>query len=349
MAQRVVLHIGTMKSGTSYLQGQLHAQRARLAELGVLVPGESRSEQIQALTQGRNKRGDRSTWTAMAAEIRAHPGDVVLSHELLGAAGARTVRNLLPDLGSATVDVVITVRDLNRALVSMWQETIQNGRTWTWDDYYESVRASAPYAPAGPVDRDSAGGRFWKQQDFLRMIERWAERLGPDRISVIPLPPPGADTSLLPQRFVDATGIPLDPTLPAPRSNQSLGLASVLVVRELNALLAAAGHPWPDGTQVRKALLAKKVLASRAAEEPRLGLDPPPWIHEQSAATVSALKGLGIRFVGEWADLDPVAVAGIRPEDVDQHLITSAAMAGLTAMIVRQIEGRPANRSPAAT
>ena len=108
MAERVVLHIGTMKSGTSYLQGQLFSQRARLAELGVLVPGSSRAEQIQALTQSRNKRGDRSTWTAMAAEIRDHPGDVVLSHELLGAAGARTVKNLLPDLGSATVDVVIT-------------------------------------------------------------------------------------------------------------------------------------------------------------------------------------------------------------------------------------------------
>ena len=212
MAQRVVLHIGTMKSGTSYLQGQLHSQRARLAELGVLVPGIFQSEQIEALTQGRNRRGDRSTWTAMVAEIRADPSDVVLSHELLGETlMPGRCATCSPDLGSATVDVVITVRDLNRTLVSMWQETIQNGRTWTWDDYYESVRASAPYAPDGPVDRDSAGGRFWKQQDFLRMIEVWAERLGPERISVIPLPPPGADKSLLPQRFVDATGHPARP------------------------------------------------------------------------------------------------------------------------------------------
>jgi len=349
VAQRVVLHIGTMKSGTSYLQGQLFSQRSRLAELGVLVPGRSRGQQIQALTQGRNRRGDRRTWTAMADEVRAHPGDVVLSHELLGAGGARTVRNLLPDLEPATVDVVITVRDLNRTVVSMWQETIQNGRTWTWDEYYESVRACAPYAAAGPVDRDSAGGRFWKQQDFLRMIGLWADRLGPERITVIPLPPPGADTSLLPRRFADATGIPLDPTLPAPRSNASLGLASALVVRELNALLAAEGHPWPDGMHLRKALLAKEVLAARAADEPRLGLEPPPWIHEQSAATVSALKDVDIRFVGEWSDLEPVAVAGIRPEDVDQRLITSAAMVGLAAMIRHQIEGGPADRSPAAT
>ena len=345
MAQRVVLHIGTMKSGTSYVQGQLFAQRRHLAHRGVLVPGASRSHQIEALQQGRAKRRDRSTWTAMAAKIRAHPGDVVLSHELLGAGGAKVLRNLLPDLEPAVVDVVITVRDLNRTLVSMWQETIQNGRTWTWDSYYASARDAAPYARTSAVDRDSAGGRFWKQQDVVRIAEMWANRLGPERIAVIAVPPRSADRTLLPARFVEATGIPLDPAAPSPRSNESLGLASVLALREVNELLEALGHPWPSGVQLRKRLLAKTVLAARADQEPRLALDPPDWVREQTKATVEGLKATGVRYVGNWSDLDPIAVPGIRPEDADPRLVSSAAIAGLAGVIAAQIEKEPPDQA----
>ena len=38
MAKRVFLHIGTPKTGTTHLQTVLWANRAKLAELGVLLP-----------------------------------------------------------------------------------------------------------------------------------------------------------------------------------------------------------------------------------------------------------------------------------------------------------------------
>ena len=40
---RVYLHIGAPKTGTTYLQEVLFTNRARLAEHGVLYPGESRT------------------------------------------------------------------------------------------------------------------------------------------------------------------------------------------------------------------------------------------------------------------------------------------------------------------
>ena len=39
MAERVVVHIGLMKSGTTFLQGRLDANREQLAAQGVLFPG----------------------------------------------------------------------------------------------------------------------------------------------------------------------------------------------------------------------------------------------------------------------------------------------------------------------
>ena len=38
-SRRVFLHIGLHKTGTTYLQGVLRANRRRLAELGVFYPG----------------------------------------------------------------------------------------------------------------------------------------------------------------------------------------------------------------------------------------------------------------------------------------------------------------------
>lgn len=40
---RVVLHVGTPKSGTTYLQDLLHASAPSLADAGVLFPGTRRT------------------------------------------------------------------------------------------------------------------------------------------------------------------------------------------------------------------------------------------------------------------------------------------------------------------
>ena len=48
MARRVFLHIGTPKSGTTYLQSLWWQHRDALAERGLLLPGGSADEQFRA-------------------------------------------------------------------------------------------------------------------------------------------------------------------------------------------------------------------------------------------------------------------------------------------------------------
>ena len=50
MAQRVVFHIGLMKSGTTFIQGRLNANRQRLAEQQVLFPGPAWSRHVRAVS-----------------------------------------------------------------------------------------------------------------------------------------------------------------------------------------------------------------------------------------------------------------------------------------------------------
>jgi len=179
--------------------------------------------------------------------------------------------------------VVVTARDLNRTLVSMWQETIQNGRTWTWAEYLADAEAKRP-------------------------------RVG-------------------------ASGVELDAGREVTTANESLGLASLLVLRRVNELLDERDLRFPAGQGVRKRTLAKTILAARRGAEPALGLRTPPWVREQTERTVAALRGASTRLAGDWADLEPVDVPGVEPDDVpltDVHEAALEAIAGLVADQVRR-------------
>ncbi len=337
MARRVVLHVGTMKSGTTYVQASLFAQQDRLAQEGVLVPGARWNDQVMAVRQILGRGDRRPRWDALARRIADHRGDAVVSMEFLGPAQEPAARRVVDALAPAEVEIVVTARDLNRTLPSMWQETIQNGRTWSWEDYHDDARRLAPGRERGHADRTTAGGTFWRQQHLARMMADWTRLVGRDRVTLVTLPHPGADPSELARRFAEASGVPLDPSVPVPRSNEALGLASALVLRRVNEELTAQGLDFPQGQRLRKQVLAKSALVHLAREEPRLGLPVADWVVAQTEATRATLRAGDVRLVGDWADLDPVPVAGVSPADVDDAAVAHAAVTGLTAVLAHQI------------
>lgn len=339
MANRVVLHVGTMKSGTSYLQAMLFAQQQRLAAAGVLVPGRVWGDQVAAVQHAISRGGPRHHWEAMAAEINAHPGEAVISMEFLGPVRPPAAARVLEPLAGTPVQIVVTARDLNRTLVSLWQETVQNGRSWTWEEYYAAARDAAPGSDRGHEDRATPAGTFWRQQHLVRILGDWADRVGTDNVTLVTLPHPGAPSSTLTERFTEATGFPIDPSLPVPRANESLGLASALVLRELNEALDAQELAWPQGQRLRKQIIAKTALAALAKDEPRLGLRVADWVRTQTEATVAEVRKLGVRVVGDLADLEPVDVPGITPAEVDVALVARAAQTALAAAVVDKLKG----------
>ena len=333
-SDRVILHVGTMKSGTSYLQALIFAEQERLAAAGVQVPGKTWGVQSRAIQQAIGIADkERTVWERMLADVAAHRGGPsVISMEFLAAVKPKRAARIVSELGG-DVDVVFTVRDLNRTLVSMWQETIQNGRSWTWEEYHAEVAAHAPGRGEGVHDRASAAGSFWRQQHVVRLVADWSTVVGADRVSVVTVPQPGADRSELARRFGEATGIDfgVDPVVRT--ANESLGLASVLALRRLNVLLDEAGVTSKAMFRLRKRVLAKTVLAARRGEEPSLGLPVEDWVVEQTEHTVAALRESGVRLIGDWADLAPVAVTGIQPDAVSEQQVGEAALAGLAGLI----------------
>jgi hypothetical protein len=337
MAQRVVLHVGAMKSGTSYIQGQLFVNKDALAEQGVLVPGRDWGQQVSGVLDvlGKLRYGRESvdgSWQRLLDEIDAWPGTAVVSMEFLGPVSRGKVADVVSTLRDTHVSVALTARDLNRSIAAMWQETVQNGRWWTWEEYLDGLERARPRPERTQADITKAGRTFWRQQNVVRISRYWSRAEGVSDYSFVTVPAPGAAPELLMQRFGEVVGFAADGLLPGPRANASLGAASAEALRRINADLAERGLEFPIGARLRKHLLAKEVLAARNHVEPKIGLPIAPWVHEYAEHMVSELQGLGIEPVGAWTDLEPVPVSGIDPRTLPEEDVHAAAQAGLAGI-----------------
>lgn len=331
MAERVVLHVGAMKSGTSYIQARLLANQAVLREQGFLCPGRTWREQVLAVTDilGERRAGPVSAtgkWQWLVDTAADWPGTVVVSMEFLGPAAPARIREITDSFGDTEVHVVMTVRDLNRNIPAMWQETVQNYHAWTWKEHLRGVRAR-------PGLRNAPGRNFWRQQDTPRIAKNWVDAVGAERFTIVTVPHPGADAEVLWERFSKAVGIDAGSCEPIPRSNEALGVASALVMRRLNALLKEQGLPWKSYTSLVKFGLAKRGLANHRGEESPIGFDVPRWVRKRSRQLTEQLAGLGVRVEGDLADLEPVAVPGADPNRVSERDQLDAAVAGLGDLV----------------
>ncbi|HEY0888034.1 MAG TPA: hypothetical protein VGE38_00305 [Nocardioides sp.] len=330
MADRVVLHVGLMKSGTSYVQDRMVAAPEELARHDVLFPGTTWRDQVVAVSDaiGVQKRAQGQfdgAWERMADQVRAWSGTAVISMEFLGPASEPGIAAVVGAFPAGTVEVVVTVRDLGRTLPAMWQESLKNGKSWSWREYLAGVRRGE-----GP------GTNFWRQQDAGAVVRRWSDAVGAARTTIVTLPPPGAAPETLWERFCEAAGVPVDCCPPVPASNESLGAASAALMRRVND--AVGDLPWPEYSDRVKFGLAKTVLAGHRSAEETIGVRVPRWVRRRAAALraeLSRLVDAGVRVVGDLDDLTPVSVRGVDADRVAEQAQLDAAVHALAELLRR--------------
>src|SRR4051812_41380060 len=147
VAKRVVLHIGAMKSGTSFIQNVLHKNRAVLAEHGVLFACARWRHQVQAVHElMEHGSADQPPfppdgyWCRMVEEINEWPGTAIVSMEFLAPRQRPKIEIIKDAFRDSDIQVVLTARDLARSLPSMWTESMQNRGTKTWEEFLDAVR-----------------------------------------------------------------------------------------------------------------------------------------------------------------------------------------------------------------
>jgi hypothetical protein len=196
--------------------------------------------------------------------------------------------------------VVLTARDLARVLPSTWQENIQNGLTWTWPEFLASIQDPKQ----GSVN---AAAAFWMRFDLEKVLSTWAAELTPERVHVVILPPAGAPSATLLERFAAAVGVDasvLEEAAPQVQSNAALGHTEVEALRRLNLKLGAELNERQYARAVVQAVIP--ALEARPASE-RVAIPPQdrPWLEKTSAELVSYLRAGAFEVIGDVDDLVP--------------------------------------------
>lgn len=330
MARRVYLHIGTMKSGTTYVQAMMNDNADALAAAGILWQGSgSNFSAVKDLA----RRGDKSTgaWPTFAQRVVEHPGDAVISNEFLSLMDGRKSRRVVDALAPAQIEVIVTARDLGRGVASQWQERARHRPMSTWAEFMDQLMADDSRT-------DGELAWFWRRQDLIRILDVWVGHVGSDHVTVVTVPPPGTPSEVVAQRFASAIRADgLRQLTVTTARNPTLGAYSSELMRRVQERLS--DDMRPRVRTVLKHVLARRVLARRSAQEPAIGLSAEQfaWVQDQALASIHAMSAAGVQVIGDPDDLLPRqpddVIAASDPGDTPDDLLLEAALDAVIGLV----------------
>jgi hypothetical protein len=346
MTKRVLLHVGTPKTGTSYLQDVLFRNRETLAVAGIAYPASRHDSHFLAaldlmqLPWGGLQAEAIGAWDDLAAHARealsSGASTAIISHEILATASRAQIGRALESLGhggghgdGTEVHVVLSVRDLVRQIPAEWQENVKHRAQLSYGDFLDQIR--------DPERATRIGAWFWGVQEIPDILDRWGQDLPAAQVHVVTVPPPGGAPELLWKRFSQAFGLDgIDLDLEGERHNPSLGAPETTLLRRINRRADAELAPADYRPLVRE-LLAHQTL-SRRTRSPRLALPPDlhPWVQETSASWIAEIERRGYDVVGDLGDLvgAPPVTEYADPDRPRERQVASAGVDAITALLL---------------
>ncbi len=339
MTDRVYLHVGSPKSGTTYLQRVLRHNQERLAEQGVLVAGRTHGDLVHAGFVVREdprlaklpERASRA-WDRLVDEVQKFPGhSAIISYELLSAARRRQASEAIASLDGFEVHVVITCRDLGRAVPSAWQERLKFALTVPLDEWQPPPESKGPRAEWG-----------WRTMDPASVASRWGGDLPREHVHIVTAPRRGAPPRELWDRFAEACslqGMTVD--LDVPLANESLGIAAAEVLRIVNQQDLGPIRGAREQSRWLRDTLAHRVLAP-LDDEP-MGITDAQLAEAQRRAheAVAAIRSSGWSVHGDLDDLEATRAEGARmPSEVTAEELLDVAVRAIVDLLLQLREER---------
>ena len=340
MARRVFLHVGSPKTGTTFLQAVLWSQRDLAEQQGLLLPLEAFFDHYLATLdvrdidpQPQDVERASDVWRRIVRESRSWDGDVLISHELLAPATAAQAERAIAAFGpSVEVHVVLTARDLVRQIPAEWQEHVKHRSKKRFDDFVADLR------------REDPATWFWQVQDFPDVLRRWGSTLPSERVHVVTVPPAGQPTSLLWERFAGLLG--LDPatfSTTGQRANTSLGYEQAELLRRVNVELGdRLPLPGPYAPDV-KSMFAERVLVRQPGTRLALSGEGLDYAVRRSEELAEGIRKLGVDVVGDLAELVPdVGPATEQPplKPPSDEVVLGESLAAITGLLEEYSELR---------
>jgi hypothetical protein len=235
VADRVVLHAGFHKSGTTALQHAFDANKRSLRKFGITYPpnpGKAHHRAAWGLIErvwGWKDHGGKlipiKAWSALIRQVRKSSGTVLISSEFFTEAKDHHVAKARKDLGSTPVTVVFTVRPFAKILASSYQQFLKFGVKVRFEEWLEHVFSKKYESTITPT--------FWNRVQVDEIVERWGKHFGPENVVVIL-----ADESkpeFIFEEFARILNVPSE-SLPVPEigGNRSMTLEETELLYQIN-------------------------------------------------------------------------------------------------------------------
>ena len=354
MADRLIVHIGPRKTGTTYLQRVLQQLSPSLKAQGVLYPTDYRGQEdynhvgaVSDLTHNEESKEsnrwtgkDGSGWTGLADAVASWDGTAIISAEMIGGLRPPAARRMLDGLKAPSVDIVITMRDLGRILPSSWQQHVRNTHTQSYRGYLDRRASERGDLPPVQMQAEWDAERhhtFWRSYAYGALVRRWQGLVGADHVSVVTLPPSGSPSTLLWDRFRAALAVDAlpetAPKLPAFIANIGSTRSEAVFLHALNVEAKRRGWNRKTANELQQHLLASGFL-----ERPDRGgplLLPSSYlgtVREWVGADIDDMATTGVVVYGDVEDLrilDSAASHGRVPSD---QIAAAGAFATANAM-----------------
>lgn len=346
MPRDLFIHVGASKSGTSSLQHGLRSSEAALAGQGLGLPyastGARWSRILQPLgwdvvdVEGFLRPVDDRELQRTVQGVADFPGDrLLITVEALALLDENRVEafvGLLETIPDLRVHVVVTIRDWSHTLPSDWQQQLKRRMTTEFVTFLMQVRDDV-----GPDAR-----MFRMRQDLASICSRWAAKVPPERIHVVPVGTPQQDTDSIFRDFADVVGIDHESiTRPPFLVNRSYGFLECEVLRRLNVSLGSRlediGSEY--NPHVRRTL--ERGGLNRSGHQ-RVTLPPEHlgWVQEEMRQQVRTVRELGVH---EHSDLDllvPDADCAKPLPEIDDAELARVAIDTLAGFAAKSFEVR---------
>ena len=337
-SRTVYLHVGTGKSGTTYLQRILFKNRELLKRHGVLYPGKGTSHFLASMDlrgsgfNGYDYPEAEGAWDRLVEEAQAHTGNVLVSHETFGRARPAQIEKAVAAFPGSEVRVIITCRDLGRQIPAAWQERIKNRKNITYDAFLDRVFTS------WDKSQTSVSSMFWKSQNLIALTQRWSRAVGTENVRLVTVPAPGTAPDELWRRFASAADLPnLDYEIPDSTSNASIGTTETELLRRLNPMFPE-DLAWPQyAVRIKNRFVQRDLSQHNTSGR----LTVPDCRHETTeqiaGEMIDFLRGSGCPVIGDLEELRPV----FRADSVMPDEVGTEELLGLALELLARAAARP--------
>ncbi len=291
------------------MQSSLFDAKPKLAAQGwdypIVDQGKSQNASVLALAKrgwGWVKRGSQilpmSRWNTLVSKVKKSRLNSILSSEFFSELSSAEVRKVGEAFEGFNVQVVFTMRPLDKIFPSTYQQGLKSGGKRTYEEWLELVLAD--YASAQRT-------AFWGRNRYAQVLNRWIEVFGSENVTLVTTDEtnPAVMYSRMEQVASLAPG-----TLVASVStglNRSLLLDEIELVRQIN-LLIPRQRSWNEYlTFVRKGVTEplSSVVADKSKPTDRLRT-PAAFaarIAEIAKIELAELQMLDLRVIGSVGDL----------------------------------------------